>query len=133
MIASAAASGWVAIALNPKSSFHIGPGFHGVLLSFLSDCKRLTKAWLRPKGFVEAWKYLKGNDIVAAALSGGGLAANSPLTQRLIAARPKANKGVRDNCPLTPLPGWRKLELSPQPLFQFRVLSFGLLEESWCG
>ena len=65
------------LALNPKSSFHIGPGFHGVLLSFLSDCKRLTKAWLRPKGFVEAWKYLKGNDIVAAALSGGGLAANS--------------------------------------------------------
>jgi hypothetical protein len=76
---------------GPSSRLHIGLGFHGVLLSLLSNAKDGPKRGRVRKGLFEAWKYLKRKDVVSGRAIGRRAGSNLPLTQRLIAARPKAN------------------------------------------
>jgi hypothetical protein len=63
--------------MDSKASLHVRLGFHGVLLSLLSNARDGPKRDHNRKRFFEAWKYLKRKDVVPAALPGGGLAAQS--------------------------------------------------------
>ena len=76
---------------NSHSSLHIRLRFHGILLSLLSDARDGPKLDQGRKGFFEAWKYLKRKRCCSGGTTGRRVGSRLPLTQRLIAARPRVN------------------------------------------